>query len=164
TKKEKHMKTRQNSPIANRDSEQRRCKGAHTLCRSTLAIITLLLFPRFAASAAAQGQNLTSQEEVVPPSAIITNTATANAHEAGGGSTKIDLRGTELMPDGGGQVKVETKANAGRTSVDAEVKGMKPPSTLGSEFLTYVLWAVTPEGRTGNMGEILLNKNGDGKL
>jgi outer membrane protein OmpA-like peptidoglycan-associated protein len=45
-----------------------------------------------------------------------------------------------------------------------EVKGLKPPSTLGAEFLTYVLWVVTPEGRTGNTGEILLNKNGDGKL
>jgi outer membrane protein OmpA-like peptidoglycan-associated protein len=158
------MKTRQNSPIANRDSEQSRRKGAHALCRSTLAIITLLLFSRFAASAAAQGQNLTPQEEVVPSSAVITKTATAIGYEVGGGSTKVDLQGTELMPDGGGQVKVEIKTNAGRTSVDAEVKGMKPPSTLGSEFLTYVLWAVTPEGRTGNMGEILLNKNGDGKL
>jgi len=158
------MKTGQNSPIANRDSEPSRRKGAHTLCRATLAIITLLLFPRFAASAAAQGQNLTPQEEVVPPSAVITKTATAIGYEVGGGSTKVDLQGTELMPDGGGQVKVEIKTKAGRTSVDAEVKGMRPPSTLGSEFLTYVLWAVTPEGRTGNMGEILLNKNGDGKL
>jgi len=69
-----------------------------------------------------------------------------------------------LMPEATGQAKVEIKSKAGRTSVDADVKGLKPPSTLGSEFLTYVLWAVTPEGRTGNMGEILLNKKGDGKL
>src|SRR6185369_8504259 len=51
-----------------------------------------------------------------------------------------------------------------RTRVDIEVKAMKPPSTLGAEILTYVLWVVTPEGRTGNTGEILVNKNGDGKL
>jgi outer membrane protein OmpA-like peptidoglycan-associated protein len=47
---------------------------------------------------------------------------------------------------------------------DLGVKGLKPPSSLGSEFLTYVLWVVTPEGRTGNTGEVLVNKNGDGKL
>ena len=41
---------------------------------------------------------------------------------------------------------------------------MTPPSQLGAEFLTYVLWVVTPEGRTGNTGEILLSKNGEGKL
>jgi outer membrane protein OmpA-like peptidoglycan-associated protein len=156
------MKSRQNSPIPHRASKQNRRKGAHDLGRSTLAIITLLLVPRFAASAAAQDQ--TPQEQVVPTSAVITKSATAIGYEVGGGNTKVDLKGTELMPDGGGQVKVEIKAKAGTTNVDAEVKGLKPPSTLGSEFLTYVLWAVTPEGRTGNMGEILLNKNGDGKL
>jgi outer membrane protein OmpA-like peptidoglycan-associated protein len=59
---------------------------------------------------------------------------------------------------------VEIKSNAGATSIEVEVKDLKPPSTLGSEFLTYVLWVVTPEGRTGNTGEILINKNGDGKL
>ena len=95
---------------------------------------------------------------------MITKSATAIGYEVGGGSTKVDLKGTDLMPEGSGQAKVEIKAKAGRASVEAEVKGLKPPSSLGSEFLTYILWAVTPEGRTGNMGEILLNKNGDGKL
>ena len=99
-----------------------------------------------------------------PPSAVITKSTTAVGYEVGGGSTKVDLKGTDLMPDASGRAKVEIKSKAGRTSVDVDVKGMKPPSTLGSEFLTYVLWAVTPEGRTGNMGEILINKNGDGKL
>jgi hypothetical protein len=41
---------------------------------------------------------------------------------------------------------------------------MTPPSDLGAEFLTYVLWVVTPDGRTGNTDEILINKNGEGKL
>jgi len=153
------MKSRQNSPTANCDSEQNCRKAAHDLGRSTLAIITLLLVSHCAAA-----QDQTPQEQVVPQSAVITKSATAIGYEVGGGSTKVDLKGTELMLGGGGQAKVEIKAKAGRTSVEAEVKGLKPPSTLGSEFLTYVLWAVTPEGRTGNMGEILLNKNGDGKL
>jgi outer membrane protein OmpA-like peptidoglycan-associated protein len=44
------------------------------------------------------------------------------------------------------------------------VKGLTPPSKLGAEYLTYVLWVVTPEGRTGNSGELFINKNGEGKL
>ena len=100
----------------------------------------------------------------VPPSATVTKSVTAIGYEVGGGSTKVDLKGTELMPQARGEAKVEIKSNAGRTRVDIEVKAMKPPSTLGAEILTYVLWVVTPEGRTGNTGEILVNKNGDGKL
>jgi len=41
---------------------------------------------------------------------------------------------------------------------------MTPPSKLGAEYLTFVLWVVTPDGRTGNSGELLINKNGEGKL
>src|SRR5262249_51856093 len=59
---------------------------------------------------------------------------------------------------------VEIKADAGRTSIEAEVKDLQPPTKLGAEFLTYVLWAVTPEGRTANAGELFVNKNGEGKL
>jgi outer membrane protein OmpA-like peptidoglycan-associated protein len=68
------------------------------------------------------------------------------------------------MPEASGWAKAEIKSKAGRANISVEVKGLKPPSTLGAEFLTYVLWVVTPEGRTGNTGEILINKNGDGKL
>ena len=32
------------------------------------------------------------------------------------------------------------------------------------EFLTYVLWTVTPDGATTNLGEIPIDKNGQGKL
>jgi len=103
-------------------------------------------------------------DQAVPASDVTTKSVTAVGYEVGGGSTKVDLKATDLMPDASGQAKVEIKSKAGRTNVDVEVKGLKPPSSLGSEFLTYVLWVVTPEGRTGNTGEILLNKNGDGKL
>jgi len=100
----------------------------------------------------------------LPQSATITKSVTAIGYEVGGGSTKVDLKATELMPQASGWGKVEIKAKAGRSSIEVQMKGLKPPSALGAEFLTYVLWVVTPEGRTGNTGEILLNKNGDGKL
>jgi outer membrane protein OmpA-like peptidoglycan-associated protein len=59
---------------------------------------------------------------------------------------------------------VQARANAGLTNIEVSVKGMMPPSKLGAEYLTFVLWVVTPDGRTGNSGELLINKNGEGKL
>ena len=71
-------------------------------------------------------------------------------YKVGGGGAKVDLKGTELMPRASGVAKVEANLKAGRTNVEVELKDMTPPSQLGAEFLTYVLWVVTPEGRTGN--------------
>lgn len=99
-----------------------------------------------------------------PDSAVVTKTVRAVGYEVGAASTKVDLKSTDLMPEAVGEAKVEIKSKAGRTNVEVNVKGIKPPSTLGAEYLTYVVWVVTPEGRTGNTGELLINKNGEGKL
>jgi outer membrane protein OmpA-like peptidoglycan-associated protein len=66
------------------------------------------------------------------------------------------------MSAASGEAKVEAKPGA--TTIELSLTGMTQPSTLGAEFLTYVLWVVTPDGRSGNIGEIILNKNGEGKL
>ena len=71
------------------------------------------------------------------------------------GSTKIDFRGTSLMPDGSGEAKVDSKA--GRLQINAEFKDVRNANYYGPEYLTYVLWAVTPEGRPVNLGEIVPN-------
>src|SRR5262249_34302699 len=76
--------------------------------------------------------------------------------------TKIDFVPTELMTQASGEAKVE--ARGGTTRIELSLKGMTSPSKLGAEFLTYVLWVITPDGRSGNTGEILLNKNGEGQL
>ena len=110
------------------------------------------------------GSTAVQADQEIAPSSVITKTVRAVGYEVGGGSTKVDLKGTELMPRANGVAKVEAKSKAGRTNVEVELKDMTPPSQLGAEFLTYVLWVVTPEGRTGNTGEILLSKNGEGKL
>ena len=99
-----------------------------------------------------------------PASSLISKSTVAIGFTVGGGSTKVDLNGTELMPQASGEAKVQAKANAGLTNIEVAVKGLTPPSKLGAEYLTFVLWVVTPEGRTGNAGEILINKNGEGKL
>lgn len=111
------------------------------------------------------GQNHGAQsDQGVPASALTMKSTTAVGYEVGTGSTKLNLIATDLSTGTNGQAKVQIKSKADRASVDIEVRGLKPASTIGTEFLTYVLWDVTPEGRTDNLGELLLNKNGDGKL
>ena len=69
------------------------------------------------------------------------------------GSTKIGFRGTELLPQAKGEAKVDSKL--GRTVIDADFQGLTPANGFGVEYLTYVLWAITPEGRPVNLGEVL---------
>jgi outer membrane protein OmpA-like peptidoglycan-associated protein len=69
------------------------------------------------------------------------------------GSTKIGFEGTSLLPQAKGYAKVDSKD--GRTSIDAEFEGLTPANGFGVEYLTYVLWAITPEGRPTNLGEVL---------
>jgi len=69
------------------------------------------------------------------------------------GATKIGFQGTSLLPQAKGSAKVESRA--GRTVIDAELAGLTPANGFGNEYLTYVLWAITPEGRPVNLGEVL---------
>ena len=75
------------------------------------------------------------------------------------GSTKIGFQGTSLLPDATGSAKVESRL--GRTSIDASFEGLTPANGFGNEYFTYVLWAITPEGRPVNLGEILLTGSKD---
>ena len=77
------------------------------------------------------------------------------------GSTLVNFKGTAVMAAAEGKAKVESKS--GRIEIDFEIKNLEAATKFGSEYLTYVLWAVTPEGRPQNLGEILLS-NGRGKL
>ena len=117
----------------------------------------------FSGTAIAQDQP-PQQDAQIPASALTTKSAQAVGYEVNSGSTKVNLIGTELSSGASGTAKVEIKSKAGRAEIDIDVKGLKPASSFGSEFLTYVVWVVTPEGRTSNVGELLINKNGDGKL
>jgi len=69
------------------------------------------------------------------------------------GSTKIGFRGTSLLPNAKGEAKVQSER--GRITIDAEFKGLTPANGFGPGYLTYVLWAITPDGRATNLGEIL---------
>lgn len=69
--------------------------------------------------------------------------------------TLIDLRGTVLLPKAKGKAVVASKP--GRTEIEATFEHLTPPTPFGGEYLTYVLWALTPDGRPHNLGEILAN-------
>ena len=77
-----------------------------------------------------------------------------------GGSTKIDFAGTPLMPDGKGGATVESERGVIRVS--AHFEDFVQPSTFGPEYLTYVLWAISPDGRPVNLGELTLDHYGKG--
>jgi outer membrane protein OmpA-like peptidoglycan-associated protein len=69
------------------------------------------------------------------------------------GSTTIAFKGTTLLPMAKGEAKVES--NRGGISINAKFEGLTPANGFGPEYLTYVLWAITPDGRPQNLGEVL---------
>jgi outer membrane protein OmpA-like peptidoglycan-associated protein len=86
---------------------------------------------------------------------VTERTAKAISYQHRSGATKIDFGGTPLMPNAHGQAKVESKQ--GYIEIEVEFRNLPEATQFGAEYLTYVLWAITPEGRTSNLGEILRN-------
>jgi outer membrane protein OmpA-like peptidoglycan-associated protein len=86
---------------------------------------------------------------------VTERTAKAISYQHRSGATKIDFGGTALMPAAHGEAKVESKQ--GYIEIEVEFRNLPEATQLGGEYLTYVLWAITPEGRTSNLGEILRN-------
>jgi outer membrane protein OmpA-like peptidoglycan-associated protein len=93
---------------------------------------------------------------------VFARTTKAVNYRHRGGSTIVDFRGTDLMPAVGGHAKVDGKA--GRVAISAELNHLEPASSLGGQYLTYVLWAITPEGRAVNLGEVLPSEGGKDKI
>jgi len=92
---------------------------------------------------------------------VVARTTRAVNYRHRSGSTKVDFRGTALMPEAKGVASVNSKQ--GRIEIDAKMEHLRPATQFGPEYLTYVLWAITPEGRPKNLGEVLLNGD-DSKL
>jgi len=94
------------------------------------------------------------------PSTVSRTTKAVNYRRAGG-STKIDFSGTELMQGASGEARVQSKSN--RMEIEAKFTGFDDATKFGLEYLTYVLWAVSPQGRAVNLGELVL-KNSAGQV
>jgi len=93
---------------------------------------------------------------------VVSRTTRAVKYEHRHGSTKIDFEGTTLMPGASGVAEVASKSGA--MKIEAEFKGLDKPTSFGTEYLTYVMWAISPEGRSVNLGEVLVNDDHRSKL
>ena len=78
------------------------------------------------------------------------------------GPTRVDFRGTVLLPDAKGEAVIESKA--GRTDVQLKFEHVAAPTRFGTEYLTYVLWAISPEGHAKNLGEVLVDGGDHARL
>jgi len=85
---------------------------------------------------------------------VVGRTIDAVNYHVRGGETKIQFTGTPLLPDAKGQAKVQVMRGA--TRIQAEFSHVNPASRFGPAYLTYVLWAITPDGRATNLGEVQL--------
>jgi outer membrane protein OmpA-like peptidoglycan-associated protein len=131
-----------------------------------LSGITLAVAMTLGASAQAQSQTQVPADSGNPTPTyrinVVSHTTRAVSYRHRSGATKISFRGSDLMPSASGEAKVNSKR--GRLEVEAEFSGLDRPTAFGNEYLTYVLWAISPEGRPVNIGEVLVGDNHRSKL
>jgi flagellar motor protein MotB len=88
---------------------------------------------------------------------VVERTMKAINYQYRNGPTNIDFRGTVLLPKAKGEAVVESRQ--GRTEIDASFQNLTTPQAFGREYMTYVLWAITPEGRPRAIAEIVPNSS-----
>lgn len=93
---------------------------------------------------------------------VISRNVQAINYRHDGGATEVNFAGTALLPAADGKAKVRSKR--GTLEVEAQFGNLQNPTTFGTEYLTYVLWAISPEGRAVNLGEVLVGDNARSKL
>src|SRR5580704_10652202 len=93
---------------------------------------------------------------------VVSRSVQAVNYKHRSGSTKLDFAGTDLMGSAEGNAEVNSKRGA--IAIEAEFGDLQKPTTFGNEYLTYVLWAISPEGRAVNLGEVLVGGNHRSKL
>ena len=93
---------------------------------------------------------------------VTTRTTPAVNYRHHSGATKVNFAGTNLMPTANGEAEVNSKR--GTIEVKAEFGNLQSPKTFGNEYLTYILWAISPEGRAVNLGEVLVGGDSRSKL
>jgi outer membrane protein OmpA-like peptidoglycan-associated protein len=131
-----------------------------------ISSITLSVVMALGAAAQAQAQTQVPADSGNPTPTyrinVVSRTTRAVSYRHRSGSTKVNFQGTELMPGAAGEAKVESKR--GTLAIEAEFSGLDRPTSFGNEYLTYVLWAISPEGRPVNIGEVLVGDNHRSKL
>src|SRR5215475_12323482 len=85
---------------------------------------------------------------------VVSRTTKAINYHHRTGTTQVDFRGTALLPAARGEARVDSRL--GSTKIETRLEHLSPANQFGREYLTYVLWAITPEGRATNLGEVVL--------
>jgi outer membrane protein OmpA-like peptidoglycan-associated protein len=128
--------------------------------------ITLAVAITLGAAAQAQAQTQVPADSGNPTPTyqmnVVSRTTRAVSYRHRSGATKVNFRGTDLMPAATGEAKVESKRGA--LEIEVEFSGLDRPTSFGNEYLTYVFWAISPEGRPVNIGEVLVGENHRSKL
>jgi outer membrane protein OmpA-like peptidoglycan-associated protein len=131
--------------------------------RSSITLAAIVMM-----SAAAQAQT-TTQVQVNSNGTtstyrivVVSRTSRAMSYAHRNGTTKVNFQGTELMPGAAGEARVESKR--GTRKIEAEFSGLERPTSFSGEYLTYVLWAISPQGQPMNVGEVLVGDNHRSKL
>jgi outer membrane protein OmpA-like peptidoglycan-associated protein len=130
--------------------------------KSSAALFAVLAM--LGASTLAQAQTTASDEHQMATYSVnvVSRTTRAVKYAHRSGSTKIDFQGTDLMPGASGVATVASKRGA--MAIEVEFQGVNKPTSFGTEYLTYVMWAISPEGRSVNIGEVLVGDNHRSKL
>ena len=123
---------------------------------SRIALVSVMVL-----GASARIESQTSQPPAYRAS-VVSRTTRAIKYGHRSGATKINFRGTDLMPGAAGEARVESRRGA--MKIEVECSGLDKPTAFGNEYLTYVLWAISPEGRSVNVGEVLVGGNHRSKL
>jgi outer membrane protein OmpA-like peptidoglycan-associated protein len=120
----------------------------------TVALIGLFAAPAYAQVAVTSAQQSDVNREPTPifRVTVVGRTTAAINYRPRSGDTKVDFAGTALLPDARGEAEVS--GEKGYIRIDARFDELQPATRFGPEYLTYVLWAITPEGRATNLGEV----------
>jgi outer membrane protein OmpA-like peptidoglycan-associated protein len=131
--------------------------------KSSSALLAVLAMFGLSTFVQAQTKATDEHNQITPYSVnIVSRTTHAVKYAHRSGSTKIDFQGTELMPGASGVATVASKRGA--MAIEVEFQGLSKPTSFGTEYLTYVMWAISPEGRSINVGEVLVGDNHRSKL
>jgi len=153
------------SPRRDRDNVTRQASAKEKQMKMKLLFVTGV-----ALSMSALAQTNPQSTVAVEPMAqtptfrvvVISRTTPAVNYRHHSGATKVNFAGTELMPSANGEAEVNSKR--GTIEVKAEFGNLQSPKSFGNEYLTYILWAISPEGRAVNLGEVLVGGDSRSKL
>ncbi len=133
---------------------------------NTMLLLAVTIALSLSAVAQTNSQTTTAVEPMSPTPTyhvnVVSRAVQAVNYQHRSGATNLDFAGTDLMPSANGQAKIESKR--GSIWIEAEFANLQNPTTFGNEYLTYILWAISPEGRAVNLGEVLVGGNHRSKL